>query len=159
MIHFISRWMIMRSGSIVLPPLFYVIAAEKDRLKMFCGPNNSIHTLVVWDTIQFSVESKAITYFHIGPPPNFRLNFCFYLRKYLHTLGCALLHSLVVFCSHFNIVLKPTLILDKYNSPIFLSLMKLRAVVMGFMKAYVSYSFSATKVIQKKRRQIKIGTS
>ena len=70
-----------------------------------------------------------------------------------------LLHPLAVFCSQLNTVLKPTLILDKYNSPIFLSLMKLRAVVMGFLKAYVSYSFSATKVIQKKRRQIKIGTS
>ena len=110
----------MRSGSIVLPPLFYVIAAEKDRLKKFWGPNNSIHPLVVWDPIQFSAEYciETINYFHIGPQPNFRLNFRLYLRKYLPTLGYALIYPMVVFCSQFNIVLKPTLILDKYNSPI-----------------------------------------
>ena len=51
------RWMIWRSESIVLPPLFYLIAAEKDKLKTFgrwcCGKfrfwhtDNSVYPLVV----------------------------------------------------------------------------------------------------------------
>ena len=56
------RWMIWRSESIVLPPLFYLLAAEKDQLKTFGSwcickcrfwQNNSVHPLVVWITIQW----------------------------------------------------------------------------------------------------------
>ena len=93
--HFILRWMIMRSGSIVLPPLFYVIAAEKDRLKKFWGLNNSIHPLVVWYTVHFSVEYciKTIPYFHIGP----HLNFRFYWRKNFCTRSgiCYFIHCTI----------------------------------------------------------------
>ena len=48
------RWFIWRSESIILPPLFYLLAAEKEQLRTFgrwCTAkfcrNNSIHPLVV----------------------------------------------------------------------------------------------------------------
>ena len=52
------RWFIWRSESIILPPLFYLLAAEKEQLRTFgrwCTAkfcrNNSIHPLVVWINI------------------------------------------------------------------------------------------------------------
>ena len=48
------RWFIWRSESIILPPLFYLLAAEKEQLRTFgrwCTAkfcrNNSVHPLVV----------------------------------------------------------------------------------------------------------------
>ena len=60
----IFRWMILRTESIVLPPFFYILAAEKEKLNTFwrncTGKNNPVHPLVVWINININSVESAV---------------------------------------------------------------------------------------------------
>lgn len=60
----IFRWMILRTESIVLPPFFYILAAEKEKLNTFwrncTGKNNPVHPLVVWINININSVDSAV---------------------------------------------------------------------------------------------------
>ena len=93
------RWFIWRSESIILPPLFYLLAAEKEQLRTFgrwCTAkfcwNNSVHPLVVWINIARVQNCPDIT----------KLSFCLFvfLSFCLFVFLSFCLFAFLSFCRH-----------------------------------------------------------